>query len=185
VSAPPVSLQVINLVGRAQRPLCHFELPPSDYLERRPAGLPDLTSQIGAVETSLRVIEFQSLGVRVKNTFRFGVINPTNASYEFGWEPVGTPNPCFRCGSAAGIILGGKRQEMVFEFTPATTEPAEAYYRFSIPSQNITAVFLLAGVVVEPKVCVLFGGWRGVGANLFPPPPLPHSCGSLGLSEPP
>ncbi len=160
-------VQVLNISGRALRPLCHFELPPSDYLERRPAGLPDLSSQIGAVDSSLRVIEFQSLGVRVKNTFRFGVVNPTNASYEFGWEVVGTPNPCFRCGSSAGIILGGKRQEMVFEFTPATTEPAEAYYRFSIPSQSITAVFLVAGVVVEPKVslgphvrvpvCVLLG----------------------------
>ena len=41
---------------------------------------------------------------------------------------------------------------MVFEFTPTTVEPMEAYYRFSIPSQSITAVFLLAGVVVEPKV---------------------------------
>ena len=147
----PGGVQVLNIGGRSQRPLCHFDLPPSDDLERRPAGLPDLTTQVGATD-SVRVIEFQSLGIRVKNTFRFAVVNPTNASYEFSWEAVGMPNPCFRVESSSGIILGGKRQEMVFEFTPTTIEPMEAYYRFSIPSQSITAVFLLAGVVVEPKV---------------------------------
>ena len=101
-------------------------------------------------------------------------MNPTNVSYEFNWEAIGTPNPCFRCGSTAGIILGGKRQEMVFEFTPATVEPTEAYYRFSIPSQSITAVFLIAGVVVEPKVRIMMSS----GCVLHPvdthiPTPLP------------
>ncbi len=56
--------------------------------------------------------------------------------------------------SATGIIVGGKRQEMVFEYTPSTVDAVEAYYRFSIPSQSITAVFVIAGVVTEPKVRV-------------------------------
>ena len=78
--------QVVSLTGRSQRPLCHFDLPACDYLERRPAGLPDISSQVGPLDSSLRVLEFQSLGIRVKNTARFAVVNPTNASYEFAWE---------------------------------------------------------------------------------------------------
>ena len=38
---------------------------------------------------SLKVLEIESLGVRVRNTKRFMVLNPTGIGYEFFWEPMG------------------------------------------------------------------------------------------------
>lgn len=51
-----------------------------------------------------------------------------------------------------GIISSGRRFEMVFEYTPSTDEPAEAFWQFSIPEQNIEVPFLLVGLVAEPRV---------------------------------
>ena len=53
--------------GEAERPICHFELPPSKYRDRKP----DL-------DAKYNVIEFESLGTKVKNTKRFYVVNPTS-----------------------------------------------------------------------------------------------------------
>lgn len=53
--------------GEAERPVCHFELPPTNYREKKP----DL-------EAKYNVIEFDSLGWKVKNTKRFYVVNPTS-----------------------------------------------------------------------------------------------------------
>ena len=39
-----------------------------------------------AVDPASRVVEFESLGTGVRNTKRFFVMNPTNASYKFRWE---------------------------------------------------------------------------------------------------
>lgn len=58
---------IIELNGEAERPVCHFELPPTNYREKKP----DL-------EAKYNVIEFESLGWKVKNTKRFYVVNPTS-----------------------------------------------------------------------------------------------------------
>ena len=79
----------IPLGGKVNRPWCHFELPESEYLAGggRPPGA-------GAVDGATRVVECVSLGLGVRNTRRFMVLNPTNVAYEFEWRatPVdGTP----------------------------------------------------------------------------------------------
>ena len=43
------------------------------------------------IDASYQIIEFESLGTKVKNTKRFYVVNPTNQAYEFVWEPIEKP----------------------------------------------------------------------------------------------
>lgn len=143
----------VRLSGRAQRPVCHFELPPCDYLERRPVDLPMPSGAFGAFDPATRVLEFKSLGTRVRNTRRFFVVNPTNVAYSFAWEVVGgASSPAFRCASPRGMVLAGKRFEMVFEYTPSEVKTTELLYRFMVPEHNIDQLFLVVGSVVEPRV---------------------------------
>jgi hydrocephalus-inducing protein len=90
----------------AIRPWCHFELPPSDYRTRRQSDSP--------LDPKYHIIEFESLGTRVKNTKRFYVLNPTSESYEFSWSPEATQSAGgkedqFRCLSRRGVIQSGKK----------------------------------------------------------------------------
>ena len=41
-----------------------------------------------------QVLEFESLGIRVKNTSRFWVMNPTSIAYEFVWQLSGQQVSC-------------------------------------------------------------------------------------------
>ena len=77
----------------------------------------------------LQVIEFESLGVKVKNTKRFYVVNPTATGYDFEWKKLEAEkvnnstdfSGFFKCTSNKGVILSGKKFEMVFEYTPELT----------------------------------------------------------------
>mmetsp|Transcript_2050 Transcript_2050/g.4151 ORF Transcript_2050/g.4151 Transcript_2050/m.4151 type:complete len:2040 (-) Transcript_2050:7-6126(-) len=138
---------VVKLGGVARRPICHFEIDPCNYLERRKSDLPPLVG----VENA-KVIEFQSLGVRVKNTKRFHIVNPMNLSYEFELTPIEDINPKFKCTTQKGVILPGKRYEIVFSFVPEDVQLQESIWKFTIPEQNVTQVLLLVGSVLEPKV---------------------------------
>ena len=141
----------IPLGGKVNRPWCHFELPESEYLAggRRPPGA-------GAVDGATRVVECVSLGLGVRNTRRFMVLNPTNVAYEFEWRatPVdGTPpEAAFTCATPRGVVAPGKRYEMVFEYVPTSDQPAEAAFEFRIDRHGISTPFLFAGCVTEPRV---------------------------------
>ncbi|KAJ1445550.1 hypothetical protein M885DRAFT_473458 [Pelagophyceae sp. CCMP2097] len=157
--AAPGALQAplrVWIRGKATRPACHFDLEAnSDYLSRRVSALLNEHGRRDQIEaSSVRVVEVSSRGLRVANTKRFHVANPTAASYDFSWEPVGQPHAAWRCGTPRGAVLSGKRGEMVFEFTPATTGVAEAFYRFRVPEHAINELFLFVGTVVEPRVAL-------------------------------
>jgi hydrocephalus-inducing protein len=123
---------VVELDGEAERPICHFELPPSKFREKKP----DLDS-------NYHIIEFESLGTKVKNTKRFYVVNPTSTGYEFEWKRVEegklppTANSAnegfFKCIISKGVILSGKKFEMIFEYSPDVIGTHESYWIFSIP----------------------------------------------------
>jgi hydrocephalus-inducing protein len=68
---------IIELNGEAERPICHFELPTTNYREKKPE-----------LDSSFNVIEFSSLGTKVKNTKKFYVVNPTVFGYEFEWKNI-------------------------------------------------------------------------------------------------
>ncbi len=55
--------------GESQRPLCHFELPESDYLtgNRRNPSLPGPFGKVGPLDPRIRVIELISICVKVVN----------------------------------------------------------------------------------------------------------------------
>ena len=145
----------VTVRGVAQRPVCHFDLPPSDYLDRRPPDMAGPSGNLGPLDPNIRVLSFDSLGTRVKNTCRFKLVNPMNVGYEFQWEPVGTPHPAFRCVNMNGLVLPGRRYEMVFEYSPDMQDAEgsqESFWQFNIPQHNITQMFLVAGRVLEPNV---------------------------------
>jgi len=149
-----------HLNGRILRPWCHFEIADSDYLSagRRNPDMKGPSGDLGALDPATRVVEFESLGTKVRNTKRFFVLNPTATSYEFFWEPFkledGSSAPVgpFRCLTRRGVSQSGKRYEMAFEYTPDSDEVQEGFWQFRIPDQNITVPFLLVGHVKEPRV---------------------------------
>lgn len=93
---------ILELDGEVERPICHFELAPTKYREKNPD-----------VEAKYNIIEFQSLGTKVKNTKRFYVINPTSLAYDFEWKKIETDKDSnsgfFRCSTSRGTILSGKK----------------------------------------------------------------------------
>jgi len=135
--------------GIAERPVIHFELPPSTYRERKEK---DMTP----VDSKYKIIEFDSLGTSIKNTRRFMAVNPTGQGYEFEWEEIldetRKNKPTFKCLTQRGLILSGKKAEMVFEYVPDNVGEQESQWIFRIPSQNITQHFLVVGRVNEPNV---------------------------------
>lgn len=68
-------------------------------------------------------------------------VNPTGIGYEFEWREVVDDSkknkPLFKCLSAKGLILSGKKSEMVFEYLPDNVGEHESQWTFLIPSQNI------------------------------------------------
>lgn len=148
---------VRQLTGRVQRPWAHLDLPESDYLSsgRRNPEMRGPSGSLGPLDPATRVLEFESLGFRIRNTKRFFVLNPTSIAYEFVWEravlPDERPSP-FRCQVVRGTIGGGKRFEMVFDYTPEEDELRESHWLFRIPEQGISVPFLLVGNVKEPAV---------------------------------
>ena len=151
---------IVTVNASSLRPMCHFELPESDYITsgRRSDDLKGPMGAVGSLNADTKVIEFESLGTRVRNTNRFMVLNPTNFSYEFFWEcadaqTVGSP---FRCANTSGLVLSGKKFEMVFEFTPENQEPRvqESHWIFTIPEYKVRAPFVLAGTISEPRVAL-------------------------------
>jgi hydrocephalus-inducing protein len=96
----------IPLDAQAIRPWCHFELPSSDYASRRASDEP--------LDPKYQILEFESLGTRVKNTKRFYVLNPTSENYEFVWMPEEVVSgeekeDAFRCMTKRGTIYSGKK----------------------------------------------------------------------------
>jgi hypothetical protein len=48
----------------------HFELPPSNYRDRK-------AKDMKPIDSKYKIIEFDSLGTSIKNTRRFMAVNPT------------------------------------------------------------------------------------------------------------
>ena len=82
---PPPTVQ---LSGKSKRPYCHFELAEGGYVRegRRSPEMPGPDGSLGPLDPATKVIEFESLGTKVRNTRRFFVVNPTSVPYDFLWE---------------------------------------------------------------------------------------------------
>lgn len=144
----------IEVNGLAERPVIHFELPASNYRERKEK---DMTP----IDSKYKIIEFDSLGTNIKNTKRFMAVNPTSEGYEFEWQELTDESrhykPLFKCITPKGLILSGKKSEMVFEYTPDQVGEHKSRWLFKIPDQNIVQHFLIVGRVNEPNVLFEYG----------------------------
>ena len=60
----------IKCDGEAERPVIHFELPTSNYRDRK-------AKDMKPIDSKYKIIEFDSLGTNIKNTRRFMAVNPT------------------------------------------------------------------------------------------------------------
>eukprot|EP01018_Ginkgo_biloba_P036849 Gb_10291 [translate_table: standard] len=160
---------VIPLNGQVSRPWCHFELPRSDYAMRRNPNLPQLNGTMGPLDSSINIIEFESLGPNIRNIKYITALNPTNVSYKFIWEPQRAhqawteyaPDPLnstqllpdpFKCLTRSGEIISGQKYEMAFEYFPTKIELQESFWIFKIPEKNITVSFLLVGNTKKPEL---------------------------------
>ena len=128
----------ISLLGYTERPVCHFELS-------------------GGVkhDNDVTILEFDSIGMAVKNTKKFFVLNPTNLGYEFDWEQLeeeSNPNKIFKCITSKGVIYSGKKFEMVFEYTPVSLGQQEDFWMFKIPTEKIFRKFKFVGIAREPLI---------------------------------
>ena len=152
----------VSLSGKSKRPYCHFELTEGGYVRegRRSPEMPGPDGSLGPLDPATKVIEFESLGTKVRNTRRFFVVNPTSVPYDFVWESEAERNAStetlvsrtFRCSTRKGTVLAGRKFEMIFEFTPDEVALQESFWRFRIPSLQIDVPFLLVGSIKEPDV---------------------------------
>jgi hydrocephalus-inducing protein len=147
--SPDLKPLIMEVNGVAERPIIHFELPPSSYRERK-------EKDMVPIDNKYKIIEFESLGTNIKNTKRFMGVNPTASGYEFEWEEVPDENkklkPMFKCITQKGVILSGKKFEMAFEYSPDNVGEHESYWLFKIPSEKIVQHFMIVGRVNEPNV---------------------------------
>ena len=65
---------------------------------------------------------------------------------------ISTYNNYFKCASQKGVVLSGKKAEMVFDYNPETVGTHESYWIFEIASEKIQLYFLIVGSVIEPNV---------------------------------
>ncbi|XP_071173399.1 hydrocephalus-inducing protein homolog isoform X10 [Mytilus edulis] len=154
---------VVGLKGKSLMPYCHFELQDSDYITgaRRDPELPGPgdSTRGTTLDPNTRVIEFSCVGVGVKKTLTFGVVNPTNKGYSFEWicedrnDDTTKVSP-FKCVTMEGLIKSGKRFPVTFEFTSMELDTVESFWRFVIPDQNISVPFLLVGKAREPDIAM-------------------------------
>ena len=144
----PKSDITIPVSGTSECPLVHFELQQSDYLSTRTEG------ELATVDPASCVVQCFSRGIKIRNTTRFMVLNPTNMSYEFEWDEdvrSSTSISPFRCNTQKGTIHSGKKFEMIFEYTPETLKLREAAWNFKILG-HATIPFLFVGQASEPEV---------------------------------
>ncbi|KAG8437289.1 hypothetical protein GDO86_008117 [Hymenochirus boettgeri] len=153
---------ILLVKGCSRLPFCHFQLEDSDYISkarrnpelRGPHGAPSGTT----LDPNTRVIEFNSVGIKTKNTRSFSILNPTSTPYSFVWSPEDPPSfqtpPSFRCLNDRGVIQPQKKVEVSFEFVPHVLDLTESFWSFTIPEQNITVPFLLVGKANEPSVAL-------------------------------
>ncbi|CCI45136.1 unnamed protein product [Albugo candida] len=142
----------IDVTGRSLRPVCHFDLELSNYAQHTSIKQNGSQNDRSRLDSSCHVIEIHSLGVRVRNTRHFHVVNTTNVAYEFAWVPEGIFSSCFRFVTSKGLLSPGKRFEMIVEFTPHHLEPQESFWRFEIPHFQLSQRFLVVGTTKEPKL---------------------------------
>ncbi|XP_044289866.1 hydrocephalus-inducing protein homolog [Varanus komodoensis] len=153
---PEAGGPVVAVKGKSLLPYCHFDLEDSDYITAKRRD-PDWRGPSGmSLDPNTKVIEFSSVGVRIRNTRSFAILNPTNTPYTFQWscdqQEEGQEQPAFICFTERGQLRPEKSVEVIFEFIPRHLGITESFWSFTIPEHNICVPFLLVGHTTDPAV---------------------------------
>jgi hydrocephalus-inducing protein len=135
----------LNLAGRSRRPICHFNLTPSDYIS---AGRrhPNYTEPL---PEGVKVIEMFSHRIGQRTISKFEIINTTEAPYAFNWEKLSkTDDLVVQCNSPQAFISSGKRHVVSFSFTPVSVKTIESLWYFTIPEHDIHVYLLIVGRIM-------------------------------------
>lgn len=165
-AAAGMQLPSIELSGSSARPLCHLDLPDSDYLKngRRAPHLPGPDGNMG-LDTNVHVLELTARGVNTTRAKEFAVLNPSDEDYAFTVDFVGPPAVAsrqlagqvieagaIRCLHTSGMVRRGKRFTLRFEYAPTELSLVETFWRFQVPSHDLSLLILVVGHAEEPKV---------------------------------
>lgn len=148
----------IQVTGQSVMPYCHFDLPTISYANL--AATLDIKSSTASYTTPLnpstRVLTFEASGIGIRVVKSFNVINPTNLTYDFIWQPdlKEESRKPFNCLTYSGVIEPGKKYEMQFEYVSISSETEECLWKFTVPSLALALPLLFVGYMVEPKVYI-------------------------------
>jgi hydrocephalus-inducing protein len=136
---------VVRVSGLSRRPLCHIDVPMSDYISagrRHPAYTDPLPDDV-------RVIEVFSRKIGLKTEKCFDVINPTSMPYEVKWQRADRSDQrIVQCLTPHALISSGKRYRVKFAYTPVSVKTVESQWVFVIHEHNITIHFLIVGRIM-------------------------------------
>jgi hydrocephalus-inducing protein len=136
----------LTVTGFSRRPICHFTAEVSDYLSAQRRH-PDYTYPLPA---DVKVIELFANGIGKLIRRHFELINTTELAYEVMWEEDRDHgNPAIKCEIQRAFVSSGQHHVVSFSYRPASVKCVEAVWAFSIPSENVTATFLIVGRVMR------------------------------------
>jgi hydrocephalus-inducing protein len=152
-------LPSLQVSGSSVCPIVHFELSPSDYLTngRRTSDSKGPGGIFGPLDKSTKCVEIDSCGIKIRNTKRFYILNPTDSSYQFEWKRMivqeeQLDSAIFNCSPNKGIIQSGKKVEIAFEYIPASLQTSESFWLFTIPEKKVNIPFIVVGHAKEPEL---------------------------------
>nr|CAH8857992.1 unnamed protein product [Trichobilharzia regenti] len=157
---PILSQPVITITGKSENSILHFDLYDSDYLSggRRNPELQELTgTPLGAsLDPSTRVIEYSIVGLGVRKTRYFSVINTTKENFEFTIEnadSISMKEPqSVKCLVDKGTIEAGKKINIGFEFIAYQLGLIESFWRFNVEKFGYSVPMLIVGETREPNI---------------------------------
>jgi hydrocephalus-inducing protein len=142
----------IAVSGFSRRPLCHFNVPLSDYISggRRH---PDYTFPLPA---DIRAIEIFAAAVGMRTQQRFEILNPTGTAYEIQWIVLtDTSNGQMTCETATAFVPSGRKHMATFSYVPLSVKTVETVFEFQIPEHNIRVPLLVVGRIIPASAPTL------------------------------
>jgi hydrocephalus-inducing protein len=132
----------LEMIGYSKRPICHIDIEPSSYLNRR---FPEYNSTL---PDGVKVFELTTNALGMLTRAKFAVVNTTRSSYEVMWKEV-KGDHSIMCENDRKFVAAGQKFMVEFAYLPTTAVHIETLWSFEIPSQNVRVPFLIVGRVMK------------------------------------
>ncbi|CAH8559949.1 unnamed protein product [Schistosoma mattheei] len=157
---PILTPPVITITGKSEHSILHFDLCDSDYISsgRRNPELPgpNGTPFGESLDPFTRVIEFNTIGLGLKSTRYFSIVNTTREDFEFmiiNEDSINVKQPqSVKCIEEKGIILAGKKVNIGFEYISYQLGLIESFWRFVVNKYEYSVPLLIVGNTREPNI---------------------------------